>query len=275
MTDIQKLYHIPPWDWPESAADIFLAALRDAETDEADRLLAAELAGNFVVINDDLGGALLDIVANSSETEELRARAVISFGPALEHIDLEEFDELDDFDDFAVTEHMYHRILKTLKRLYFDAVVPTYVRRRILEASVRDPQPWHNDAIRAAFKSGKEGWMLTAVFGMGYVQGFQREILEALQSRSPKIRYQAICAAGNLGIGEAWPFIAGVLTGEHSDKDLLLAAIDASVGIDHTQANTALKKLLDSADDDVVDAVHEALGMLEIDFNGEEDNEDW
>jgi hypothetical protein len=36
----------PPYEWPEDAARIFLAALRDDRADESERLLAAELAGD-------------------------------------------------------------------------------------------------------------------------------------------------------------------------------------------------------------------------------------
>jgi hypothetical protein len=55
-----------------------------------------------------------------------------------------------------------------------DASVPTDVRRRILEASVRAPQDWHRDAIRAAYASDDDVWRLTAVFCMRSVRGFER-----------------------------------------------------------------------------------------------------
>jgi hypothetical protein len=40
---------------------------------------------------------------------------------------------------------------------------------------------------------------------MAYFKGFQQEILEALQSKVPEIKYQAILAAGNWGITDACP----------------------------------------------------------------------
>ncbi len=267
MSKLQQIYNTPPWDWSKTADTLFLAALQDPDGDETDRLLAAEMAGNFTVINDDLADVLLDIVEDSHESEELRCKAVISFGAALDYIyfNMDEFAEVDEYDDFAVTEVMYQRIIKSLQKLYFDGTVPELVRRRTLEASIRSPQAYHSGAVHAAYQSGKENWMITAVFCMAYLKGFQQEILEALQSKVPGIKYQAIQAAGNWGITEAWPVISDVLSDQKTDTDLLLAAVDATVNINHHDAMDTLNELLDRSfdNDDIVDAVEEALAMLD------------
>lgn len=267
MTELQKMYNTPPWDWSKTATALFLATLQDSTTDKTDRFLAAEMAGNFVVINDDLAAALLKIVEDSQESEELRSRAVISFGAALEYIytDMDEFAEDDEYNDFAVTEQMYQQIIKSLQKLYFDGTVPEIVRRRTLEASIRSPQAYHSGAVRAAYQSGEKNWLITAVFCMQYIQGFQLEILEALQSKDTELKYQAIQAAGNWGIAESWPDIRDVLSNQDADTNLLLAAIDAAVNVGHHDAMAVLSELLDrsSDNDDIIDAVHEALAMLD------------
>ena len=201
MSNLRQIYDTPPWDWSKTAESLFLAALQDPDADEADRLLAAEMAGNFVIINDELAETLLDIVEDSHESEELRSRAVISFGAALDYIyfDMEEFADVNEYSDFAVTKAMYQRIIKSLQKLYFDGTVPELVRRRILEASIRSPQVWHPGAVRAVYQSGNANWRLTAVFCMTYLKGFEQEILEALQSKVPDIKYHAVQAAGNWG----------------------------------------------------------------------------
>lgn len=267
MTELQKIYNTPPWDWPKTATALFLITLQDSTADKADRLLAAEMAGNFVIINDDLAAALLKIVEDSQESEELRSRAVISFGVALEYIyiDMDEFAEDNEYNDFAVTEQMYQRIIKSLQKLYFDGTVPEIVRRRTLEASIRSPQAYHSGAVRAAYQSGEKNWLITAVFCMQYIQGFQSEILEALQSKDPDVKYQAIRAAGNWGITESWPDIRDVLNNQDADTDMLMAAIDAAVNIEHHEAMAVLNERLDrsSDNDDIVDAVEEALAMID------------
>ena len=91
------------------------------------------------------------------------------------------------------------------------------------------------------------------------------EILESLQSKDPDIKYHAIQAAGNWGIAESWHDIRDVLRNPDADTNLLLAAIDASVNMEHHEAMAVLSELLDrsSDNDDIIDAVHEALAMLD------------
>jgi hypothetical protein len=177
--DLKILKETPPWDWPEGTNKFFLDILRNNQVEETDRLLAAELAGDFTVINDELVDILLSILQNGKESEKLRAKVVISLGPALEYADTDGFE---DPDDIPISEGTFSRIQKSLRKLYMDAKIPKEVRRRILEASVRAPQDWHQNAIRAAYSSGDQDWKLTAVFSMCWIRGFNKQILEALGS---------------------------------------------------------------------------------------------
>jgi hypothetical protein len=258
--DLKTLQDTPPWEWPEGAGTMFLGILNDEKADESERLLAAELAGDFTVIDDDLAGALLAIACKGDEPADLRARAVISLGPALESADMDEFE---DPDLVPITEQTFRKIQKTLRKLYLDAQVPTEVRRCTLEASVRAPQGWHRNAVRAAYSSSDEDWKLTAIFCMRFVQGFEDQILESLHSRNPDIHYEAVCAAGNWEIDAAWPHIAGLVAAEETDKSLLLAAIDAAACIRPQEATEILVDLIDSDDEDIVEAAYEAMNMAE------------
>ena len=141
---------IAPWDWPDDARETILQALKDDQTDAPERLLAAELAGNSVAINDELVHALLDILHRGGETDELRGRAAISLGPILEEADIDGFDDLD---DSAICEDTFKQIQESFHRLYASSDVPKHVRRRILEASIRAPQDWHHEAVREAYAS--------------------------------------------------------------------------------------------------------------------------
>ena len=115
--DLKILLDTPPWDWPRDAGKMFRKILIDRRAKASDRLIAAELAGDFTVINDDLAGALLAIVRDAGEPGPLRARAAISFGPALEQAFIGEFE---DQDDVPITEGMYRNIQDSLQKLYFD-----------------------------------------------------------------------------------------------------------------------------------------------------------
>ena len=270
--DLKTLKDIPPWEWPEDADKMFLEILRDDQADVSDRVLAAELAGDFTVINDELADALLSILRSGDESEELRGKAVISLGPALEHADTNEFE---DPEDVPISEQTFSRIQESLRKLYMDAGAPKEVRRRILEASVRAPQDWHQGAVRAAYSSDDEDWKLTAVFCMRFVRGFDDQILESLDSENPEIHYEAVCAAGDWAVDEAWPHIAALVASEETEKPLLLAAIDAVAGIRPQEASEILGDLTDSDDEDIVDAAFEAMAMAggpsDDDFDDEDD----
>ena len=266
--ELRALEDTPPWEWPESAAETILRILRSDQVEESDRLLAVELAGDSVVVNDELVDALLSILCNGGESDELRGRAAISLGPALEQTDTDGFE---DPDDVLISERTFRRIQKTLSSLYVDASVPKFVRRRILEASVRARQDWHTNAVRAAYSSGDDDWRLTAIFCMEYIRGFDDQILESLNSNNPEVHYHAVCAAGNWEVDAAWPHIAALVTSRITDKPLLIAAIEAAASIRPKKALDILGNLMHSKDEDIAEAVELAMAMAEGPLDDEDD----
>jgi hypothetical protein len=250
----------PPWEWPEGVEELLTDTLLDDKAEASDRLIAAELAGDSVVINDALADALLSIVRNGDESNQLRGRAAISLGPALEQAYIEGFE---DPDDMPISEDTFTRIQRSLRQMYMDTEVPKDVRRYILEASVRAPQDWHREAVRAAYLSEDDAWKLTAVFCMRFIRGFNDQILEALDCGIPDIHYEAVCAAGVWEVDAAWPHIAALVTSREVDKFLLLAAIEAAASIRPQEAGMILVDLTDSDDEDIVDATYEAMAMAE------------
>lgn len=267
--DLKTLMDLPPWEWPEGAANLFLETLRGGQACESDRLIAAELAGDLTVINDELVDALLAILRSADESPELRSQAALSLGPVLEHADIDGFE---DPDDVGISEQTFHGIQELLRQLYADTGIPDQVRRSILEASVCAPQDWQEEAIRAAYASDDEAWKLTAVFCMRFVRGFDSQILSALESDNPEIHCEAVCAAGNWGVDAAWSHIAALVTSGDTDKPLLLAAIEAVAGIRPQETVEILGDLIESDDEDIAEAVFEALTIAE--GLPEEDDED-
>jgi hypothetical protein len=257
---LATLAAIPPWEWPVGTDKRLLEVLQDDKAMEADRLLAAELAGEPSVTNDALVEALLATAGRPERSDEVRAKAAISLGPVLEEADIEGYGG---DGDPPIAEPTFNRAREALHALYLDKGLATEVRRRVLEASVRAPQDWQAEAVRAAYASRDADWKLTAVFCMRYVAGFDEAILEALASKDLEIRREAILAAGNWEVTGAWERIAGLLTSEETEKPLLLAAIEAAVSIRPGEAIELLEELRDSDDEEIVDAVEEALAMAE------------
>ena len=268
--DLKTLLDTPPWDWPRDAGWTLRKVLVDQGADESDRLIAAELAGDFTVINDELADALLTVVCTADEPDQLRARAAISIGPVLEHADTDGFE---DPDDVPITEPTFRNIQDSMKKLYLDDRTPREVRRRILEASVRAPETWHRDAIKHAYTSGDKEWVLTAVFSMRWVRGFEDQILLALKSDDPEIHLEAVIAAGNWELDAAWPHMIKLIHDAHTPKPLLLAAIDAVGSIRPAEAGEILVDLADSDDEEIAEAAEEAMAEAEI-ASGEEDDDE-
>jgi HEAT repeat protein len=254
--DLEYLKDAPPWEWPPDAGDLLLQVLRDGETSESDRLTAVGLAGDFTVVDDDLVAALLSILSTDGEADQVRARAAIALGPALESADMEGFGF---YSDAPISEPTFHEIQKTLHRLYLDTSVSKEVRRRVLEAAVRAPQDWQEGAVQSAYGSEDAAWKVTAVFCMRFLDGFDEEILESLDSGNLDIQYEAVCAAGEQELQEAWPHITALVTSQETPKSLLLAAIGALSSIRPQEAAEILDKLVDADDQDVAWAAAEAM----------------
>jgi hypothetical protein len=270
IMDLKTLQDTPPWDWPRDAGKKFHEVLIDHRANETDRLIAAELAGDLTVINDEMADALKAIICSPDEPEQLRATAAIALGPVLEQADIDEFE---DPRDVPISQRTFRNVQDLFHRLHFDNSIPKEVRRRILEASVRAPEEWHRNAIRAAYSSGDQEWILTAVFSMRWIRGFDDQILEALKSHNAEIRYEAIQAAGNWGLAAAWSHMLALVRDAATPKPLLLAAIGAVASIRPVEAGSVLADLVDTDDEEIAEAIDEAIGMAQTARDEEDDEE--
>ncbi len=244
--------------------------LTDPRAAEPDRIAAADFAGEIVVINNELAVALLAILRSPLESDELRARAAISFGPVLEQISIDEFD---DPEESPITEEMFDRIRDSLHQIVDDENTPKEVRRRALEASIRNPEEWHAQAVRKAYASGDREWVLTAVFAMGHVDGFQSQILESLKNPDPEIHWEAVRASSAQALDAAWGHVLALVKDPGTPKDLLLVAIEAIGSIRPQEAQRILFDLADSEDEDIADAANEAIGMLDLEEDEDEEED--
>ncbi len=271
--DLKTLEETPPWEWPKDTDKMLLDILRKGRVDDPDRMLAVQLAGESTVVNDELARALLSVAQNDKEDEEVRGAALIALGPALEQADMMGFDEED---YIVISEDVFRMLQSSLQKLYMNPDLPKDIRRSVLEAAVRAPQQWQYEAVRAAYAGNDEAWRLTAVFCMGYLDGFDAQIMEALASEDPDIHFHAVCAAGNWDVHDAWPHIAALVRSDETEKELRIAAIGALAGIRPEESVEILNELIDSEDEDIVEAVFEALAMAGglTEFEGDEFEDD-
>jgi hypothetical protein len=220
------------------------------------------------------------VAAASNQSEPLRSAAAISLGAVLDLCDTELLSgsEFDEPDEVPINERTFENIKSKLKQIFQDESVPKEVRRRTLEASVRAPEPWHNGAIAKAYASQDKEWMLTAVFAMQYIRGFDKEILESLNTGDLDIHCEAVEAAGVWEISAAWPHVKAVLDNAKTPKRLLLAAIEALSGLRPPEAESILLEFSDSRDEDTREAAEEALvfvrGLEDDDFEDDDEDDD-
>jgi hypothetical protein len=266
--NLKILSDLAPWEWPDEAGAILQEVLGDRQAPPADRVLAADLAGELPEFDDDIADTLLGILRSEDEEEELRGYAAIAFGPSLEEADT---DGLGDLSDLVISDDTLTRVRNTLRELYTNAEVPKLVRRRVLEAAVRAPQPWQRAAAGAAYASGDEEWQLTSVFCMRFLKGFDKQILEALRSSNEEIQHEAIIAAGTWELDAAWSHVVALVRSGSTNKPLLLAAIVAVASIRPEQAMEVLDRLASHEDDEIAEAVEEALQLAQGFGNDDED----
>lgn len=284
---MDQLAGIPSWDWPSDADSQILAVLEDRQAPVADRFLAAELAGEVSVMNEEVAKGLLGILRSEEEPVVLRGRSAIAFGAALEEAEMEGFD---DPEYTTLTEALFRQIQSALRDIYQDPAVPKEVRRMALEASIRAPEPWHAGAVRAAYHDGDPEWKRTAVFCMRFIQGFQEEIMDALEADDPTVLREGILAAGNWEISDAWPVVDHLVlvAGQEDElvpgdpdagRGLLLAAVHAAAMIRPQEAYELLSELgsqlMDPVDGSIDDeelygAVEDAMEMARL-LGGEGD----
>lgn len=268
--DLETLANMEPWEWPDDAKETLVAALRDKNLPEDDRTLAVELAGDFVVVDDEIVARLIDLVTDSTESDEIRGTAAIAFGPALEQGFTEEFIEPD---DVPITEQSYDCIRSTLHEVFDAQGQPKLVRRRALEAAVRAPEEWQHDAVREAYTSDDPDWKLTAVFCMEHLRGFDKEILESLDDPDPLIQCHAVSAAGNWGVKGAWDHVATLVESDDTEEDLRITAMEAAMFIDPHGARHLMLDLLHSDEPEIQEAAQYVMSMTEA-MLAEEGGED-
>jgi HEAT repeat protein len=146
-----------------------------------------------------------------------------------------------------------------LRALHGSAAVPDLVRRMCLEASVRAPEPWHAEAVRGAYARPEQPWKMTALFCMGRVEGFENEILAALDSSEVELAVEAVRAAGCLEVAAAGPRVLRLAASGTADARVRYAAIEALATIETEGADELLVSLTESEDELLAQLAFESL----------------
>jgi hypothetical protein len=253
-----------------SPADLLRSENEETRREAFDRI--------SVEMDDALAREILTI-ARGSAADDVRADAIVALGPAVDECGIEYMDD----EELAspeygapLTRETFEEVTGALRSLYEDPTQPSIVRRRAFEVLVRDPQPWQKDAIRRDFASRDRDWQMTAIFAMGYVRGFDRELMETLRSANGDILYEAVRAAGRAEVAEAAPIIEALAIDGTTDRDVRLEAIAALPSVD-PDCFDLLDELAESPDEEIrgaAEAALEDLQMFDEDLDEYDDDED-
>lgn len=217
-----------------------------------------------MMMDDEIARAFLDIIA-SDAAEDIVADTIVGLGPIVEEAGIDFDDDSEEWDEElgpGISPEMFRTLLRELRAIYDDAKRPKLARRRAFEVLVRDPKAWQAGEIRKHLTGNDRDWTMTAVFAMGYVPGFDRDIASLVESAEGDMLFEAIRSAAHMEVTE----VAGrvrELAQHAGDRDVQLAAIEALPHVDPKCANL-LDKLIRSKDSDVAEAARAALDELSV-----------
>jgi HEAT repeat protein len=163
---------------------------------------------------------------------------------------------------FALSQQDYTRVVDFLFRIAQDPEEMLTTRRYAIEAlAFRSEDPTVFDLIDWAYHQHDRRMKVSALFAMSR-HGDPRwteHILAELRSRDPQIQYEAVRAAGELGLHEATDILIELVRAKSTRKPLRLLAIYALGETGDERALTLLEQLTRSRDRDVREVARDAL----------------
>jgi len=165
-----------------------------------------------------------------------------------------------------ISQAVYDEIVDTLITIHLgsDEVL---VRRRALEALGNAGNPQIPGFIQRAYDSNDDEWLQSALFAMGRTcdKRWTPSILRMFDHPDPRVRYEAVRAAGELETSDAREPLFDLLEEGTDDEDLYFAAIWALTKIGGQGVRSLIEGNIDDAEDDSeIQFLEEALENLDF-----------
>lgn len=243
LEDMEQMFE---GDYLLSFETICRFALEDV--DPKIRFLAIRSLQEYEV--EDLIPTFLRIMEEDSD-EELRALAASSLGKYIYFGEIEELPQ-------KIALDIETRLLNVA-----GGKDTTLVRRRAVESLGFSS---HKDVpilIQKAYDTNEVDWMTSALFAMGhsYDNRWDQIIIKMLDHTSPKIRFEAARAVGELEINQAKPQLKELL--EDADYDVRMASVWSLSQIGGTELQMIFDNLLDEAElDREIQVIEDAIENL-------------
>ncbi len=206
----------------------------------------------------------IDVLINKVNDDphaEVRAHAISALGRYIYEGEEAEFEGWD-APFFEITQKDYDRVTQFLLRIAQDLDEGLEARRYAIEAlAFREDDAEVLALIEWAYRHHDQRLKVSALFAMAR-NGNPRwtpYILADMKSANPQIQYEAVRAAGELGLYEATDTLIELALGKGVRKPLRLLAIFALGETGDERAYDVLDKLTRSRDRDIRDVAREAL----------------
>lgn len=208
-------------------------------------------------------------MATHDEIREVRAGAASALG---------RFVLLGELGDLPQDET--HKVQEAVINLLNNQDEAIAVRRRALEAIANSSHEIVPESIRKAYYGDDPQMRISSLFAMGRACDNQWAdiILEELESDDPEMRYEAARASGELELQDAVPVLARLtLEDEREIQEVSVWALGEIGGREAMRVLNYLAEIAeDAGDEDLLDAIHEAIGnaslvMGDIDLSFDDD----
>lgn len=229
----------------------FSAVFKLSLSDEEASIRAAAVRGLYEYEESDLIPPLVHLLRNDPDPEVRREGAIAlgRFAIAAEMGYLPPSDSetvknvlMESAEDLDEDERVRARAIEALGAISGEET------ENLIESIYQEESIWLKvGAVDAMGRSCDEVWLPV--------------LMREMQNRAPEMRHAAAFAAGEIGSEEAVPSLKRLAV-EDRDRDVQLAAIRALGEIGGPQARVALKSVLYEAEDDLREAVEEAMSEL-------------
>lgn len=192
---------------------------------------------------------------------DVRAHAISALGRYVFEGEAAEFAEWDE-PPLALSKEDYARVVAFLLRIAQDPAESLSARRYAIEGlAFRADDPNVFDLIDWAYRQADRRMKVSALFAMSRhgAPRWTEYILAEMHSRDPQIQYEAVRAAGELGLREAVEPLIELVRAKGTRKPLRLLAIFALGETADERALAILEQLARSRDRDVREVAREAI----------------
>ncbi|TAH52153.1 MAG: HEAT repeat domain-containing protein [Chloroflexota bacterium] len=190
---------------------------------------------------------------------DVRTRAISTLGHYIVDAEIELFSDLDN-DERALSESDIQRVVDFLFDTAQNTLLSVDERRYSIEALAFLDDPEVDELIHWAYSQNDPRYRASAIFAMGRSGNLRwsDEVLMEMHSANRDVQYEAVRAAGELGLQEATEDLIRLVRGRGVEKALRLRAIYSLGEAGDDRAYPVLEELCHARDREVREAAREA-----------------